>query len=167
MLPGFSPDEPLTIDDLFTEYEAPLQRYAWSLVHDADRVDDLVQETMIRAIGNIWLLGRMNPWQRRSWLCKVLKNRFIDEERTRIRQAKLMEYLVDQDPVIKTPSYVENLSSILEQVPELYRSVLQEHYLTGKSTGEIANELDISSATVRSRLFLARKWLREHRRELL
>jgi RNA polymerase sigma-70 factor (ECF subfamily) len=164
---GSSPDEPLTIDDLFAEYEASLQRYAYTLVYDLDRVDDLVQETMIRAMGNLWLLGQMNPWQRRAWLYRVLRNRFIDEERTRTRQAKLMEYLPDHEPAADNHLETDIFSTILKQAPEKYRELLRAYYSWGKSTEEIATELGIPPATVRSRLFLARKWLREHRNEII
>jgi RNA polymerase sigma-70 factor, ECF subfamily len=162
---SLEPDRSLTIDDLFVEYEASLQRYAFNLVHDLDRVDDLVQETMIRAMGNLWLLGQMNPWQRRAWLYRVLKNRFIDEERTRTRQAKLMEYLPDRELATNHHKDTDIFRSILDQVPEQFRELLRSHYSWGKSTREIAAELGIPPATVRSRLFLARKWLREHRNE--
>jgi RNA polymerase sigma-70 factor (ECF subfamily) len=164
---SLEPDRSLTIDDLFVEYEASLQRYAFNLVHDLDRVDDLVQETMIRAMGNLWLLERMNPYQRRAWLYRVLKNLFIDEERIRIRQAKLIEYLPDREPVVDNHPDTEIFRSIIDQAPEQYRELLRSHYSWGKSTGEIAAELGIPPATVRSRLFLARKWLREHKKEIL
>jgi len=164
---GSSSDESLTIEELFVEYEGRLRRYAFSLVHDLDRADDLVQETMIRAMGNLWLLGQMNPWQRRAWLYRVLRNLFIDEERTHTRQAKLMEYLPDREPAVDNHSDTDILGTILDQAPEQYRDLLHAYYSWGKSTEEIAVGLGVPSATVRSRLFLARKWLREHKKEIL
>ena len=164
---GPSPNGPLTIDDLFAEYEASLQRYAFTLVRDLDRVDDLVQETMIRAMGNLWILGQMNPWQRRAWLYRVLKNRFIDEERSRNRQSRLFEYLPEEEPAAEDSADNEITDLVLELAPEKYREIVKNHYLLGKSTAEIAGELGIPPATVRSRLFLARKWIREHRQEIL
>jgi RNA polymerase sigma-70 factor (ECF subfamily) len=167
VLIGHLPDGSLTIDDLFVEYEVSLQRFAFALTHDLDRADDLVQETMIRAMGNLWILGQMNPWQRRAWLYRVLRNRFIDEERTRTRQSRIFEYLPDEEPAAKDSSDIDISKTLLEQAPEKYRDLLNAHYLQGRSTAEIAGELGIPPATVRSRLFLARKWLREHREEIL
>lgn len=162
-----SSDGLLTLDDIFMAYEASLQRYALNLVHDIDRADDLVQVTMIRAMANLGLLEQLNPYKRRAWLYKVLKNHFIDEERARTRQARLIEYLSDQELVTDTRSDIPDPRSLLEQVPKQYRELLHEHYIQGRSTEEIACELDIPSATVRSRLFLARKWLRAHRKEIV
>jgi RNA polymerase sigma-70 factor (ECF subfamily) len=162
-----SPSGSLTIDDLFVEYESSLQRFAFSLVHDLDRSDDLVQETMIRAMGNIWLLGQMNPYQQRAWLYKVLKNLFIDEERARTRKERLFEYLPELEPTAENAINNEITESILEEVPEKYRELLNSHYLQGRSTAEIAGDLGIPPATVRSRLFLARKWIRDRRKEIM
>lgn len=158
--------EPLTLDELFLEYETPLLRYAESLAGDRDQAEDLVQETMIRAMGNLGLLGQLNPYQRRAWLYQVLKNRFIDEERVRTRQAGLAERLHVEMLATETPSAAVVARALLEQVPEQYRQVLHAHYLLGKSGEEIARELELPAATVRSRLFLARKWLRAHQSEI-
>ncbi len=163
---ALSSAEPLTLDELFLAYEEPLRRYADSLARDADRAEDLVQETMIRAMGNLGLLEQLNSYQRRAWLYQVLKNRFIDEERAFARQAGLAERLADQALVADTPSAASVARALLEQVPEQYREVLHAHYLLGKSGEEIAREIDLPAATVRSRLFLARKWLRAHQAEI-
>jgi RNA polymerase sigma-70 factor (ECF subfamily) len=159
--------EPLTLDELFLAYEEPLRRYADSLARDADRAEDLVQETMIRAMGNLGLLEQLNSYQRRAWLYQVLKNRFIDEERAFARQSSLAERLADQALAADTHPAAVIAGALLEQVPEQYREVLHAHYLLGKSGDEIAQELDIPAATVRSRLFLARKWLRAHQAEIM
>ncbi len=163
----FSSVEPLTIDELFLDYEASLRRYAGNLARDTDRADDLVQETMIRAMGNLSLLAQLNPFKRKAWLYHVLKNRFIDEERARTRQASLTEWLAFQTLDADTLSVAAVVRALLDQVPEQYRELLNEHYLLGKSCEEIAQELDLPAATVRSRLFLARKWLRAHNTEVI
>jgi RNA polymerase sigma-70 factor (ECF subfamily) len=157
---------PLTLDELFLAYEAPLRRYAQNLARDDDRADDLVQETMIRAMANLGLLEQLNAYKRRAWLYQVLKNRFIDEERARARQASLAERLADLALAADTPSAATVAGALLEQVPEQYREVLHAHYLLGESGEEIARKLDLPAATVRSRLFLARKWLRAHQAEI-
>ncbi len=162
MFPESSPNEPLTLDDIFETYEIPLRRYAFHLVHDLDRADDLVQETMIRAMGSLGLLNRLNAYQRQAWLYKVLKNRFLDEERSLKRRGELTEYLCDRESSVEDNHEISITFEILSQVPEHHRELLEEHYLAGKTTGEIAGELGIPPATVRSRLFLARKWVRDH-----
>jgi RNA polymerase sigma-70 factor (ECF subfamily) len=55
---------------------------------------------------------------------------------------------------------------MLDLVPERYRDVLYRRYLLGQTSEEISSAYGIPAATVRSRLYLARKWLRTHHPEL-
>ena len=64
-----------------------------SLSRDADVADDLVQKTFIRALPHLHMLDGLSPHKRRSWFFRVLKNIFIDEWRSRRRQAALVQQL--------------------------------------------------------------------------
>ena len=81
------------IADLYTEHQAPLTRYAMKLAHDPHRADDLVQETILRAMAHIDRLRRLNPYQRKAWLVRVLRNRFFDEQRAAKRRERLLGQL--------------------------------------------------------------------------
>ena len=156
------PSADLTIRDLYDEYEARLHRYALSLARDHDRADDLVQETMIRAMGNLVLLGQLNRYQRQAWMYRVLKNLFIDQERARQRREVLVERLARQTDPDSAPVAAMLARELMEQVPERYRDLLHKRYILGQTSVEIGRDLGIPAATVRSRLYLARKWLRTH-----
>jgi RNA polymerase sigma-70 factor (ECF subfamily) len=163
MDPTLSAD--LTIRDLYDEYEARLLRYASNLARDHDRAEDLVQETMIRAMGNLMLLGQLNRYQRQAWLYRVLKNLFIDQERARQRQEVLVERLAWQTELDSAPAAAMLARELMEQVPERYRDLLYKRYILGETSKEIGRELGIPAATIRSRLYLARRWLRTHHPE--
>jgi RNA polymerase sigma-70 factor (ECF subfamily) len=157
-----APNANLTIHDLYDEYEARLRRYALSLARDYDRADDLVQETMIRAMGNLVLLRQLNRYQRQAWMYRVLKNLFIDQERARQRREVLVERLATQTEPESAPVAAMLARELMEEIPERYRDLLHKRYILGQTSGEIGRELGIPAATVRSRLYLARKWLRAH-----
>lgn len=58
-----------------------LRAFARSLARDADRADDLVQETIVKALGN---LDRFEPGTNvRAWLFTILRNLFFSELRKR------------------------------------------------------------------------------------
>ena len=156
----------LTIQDLYDLFEAKLHRYAVNLARDHDRADDLVQETMIRAMGNIVLLQQLNPYQRQAWMYRVLKNLFIDGERRRERQEALYEHLAWEAELDTAPATTMLAREMIDLVPERYRDVLHRRYMLGQTSEEIGKEYGIPAATVRSRLYLARKWLRTHHAEL-
>src|SRR5512145_84714 len=90
---------PLTIADLYLDYQARLFRYAMHLVHDVHLASDLVQETLIKALNHLDLLQQLNVYQRRAWLYQVLKNLFLDQRRARLRMDKLVSQLGEQDLV--------------------------------------------------------------------
>ncbi len=156
----------LTIAGLYEEYEEPLHRYAVRLTRDADRADDLVQETMIRALVHLPLLEQLNRYQRQSWLYRVLKNRFIDEERAYKRNQELVQRVGAKIEFVADPTWMALSPDLLDQLPEHYAEVLQQHYLLGMTSEEIGRSLHIPAATVRSRLHLAIKWIRTHQPEL-
>jgi RNA polymerase sigma-70 factor (ECF subfamily) len=157
----------MTIGDLYEEFESRLRRYAISLTHDSDRADDLVQETLIRAMAHLELLAQLKGYQRRAWLYRVLKNLFIDEERTRQRQQALVAQLTrEHQEVCYSPPELMS-TGVFELVPTRYRELVYQRYVLGVNSTEIGRELGIPAATVRSRLHLAIKWLRAHQSEFL
>jgi RNA polymerase sigma-70 factor (ECF subfamily) len=150
----------VTLTMLYREYETKLCRYASQLTHDADRAEDLVQETFIRAMGHLDLLGLLESYQQRAWLYRTLKNLFFDEQAARQRQHNLVEQLAWDIPAA---GYVpqELLSpSPFDLIPERYRELFEKRYVLGMTSQEIGDELGIPAATVRSRLHLALKKLR-------
>jgi RNA polymerase sigma-70 factor (ECF subfamily) len=156
----------LTIQDLYDLYEDKLHRYAVNLARDGDQADDLVQETMIRAMGNLALLQQLHPHQRQAWMYRVLKNMFIDGQRRRERQEVLYEQLAWEAELETAPAATLLAQDMLDLVPERYRDLLLRRYILGQTSEEVGKAYGIPAATVRSRLYLARKWLRTHHPEL-
>ena len=156
----------LTIQDLYDLFETKLHRFAVNLARDRDRADDLVQETLIRAMGNLMLLQQLNPYQRQAWMYRVLKNLFIDGERRRERQEALYENLAWEAELDTAPAATMLAREMIDLVPERYHDVLHRRYILGQTSEEIGSAYGIPAATVRSRLYLARKWLRTHHPEL-
>ena len=79
-----------------------LRAFAISLCGNVDRADDLVQETLIRALANISSFepGTNMP----AWLITILRNLYRSEYRKRRREVE-----------DATGSYAERLTSLPEQ----------------------------------------------------
>ncbi|MBN1858897.1 sigma-70 family RNA polymerase sigma factor [Candidatus Bipolaricaulota bacterium] len=151
------------ITALFDEHQPLLHRYAISLAHNADQADDLVQETFSRALPNAELLARLNDHQRRAWLFRVLRNRFLDERRRDRRSDQLVRQLTNQaQGGLEAPMIPLEWMAVLDDAPRRYRELLRKRYELCMTSAEIGRELGIPSATVRSRLRLAIQWLRDH-----
>ena len=163
----------MTFTVLYEQFEKNLHRYATRLVRDSHKAEDLVQETFIRAMGHFELLKQLNRHQRQAWLCRVLKNLFIDEQRARQREEFLMEQLTQQAQLMEQirlnshPMLQVLQKDLFDQIPKRYRNLLYQYYVLGMTSKEIAEELRIPAATVRSRLHLALKKLRANKSHFL
>ena len=152
------------LTDLYEEYETYLQHYALKLVQDVQQAEDLVQDAFIRAMGHLDLLALLNPHQRRAWLSKTLKNLFLDAQRAQQRQATLLQYMA-LDDLHAAPTELM-IPNPFDLAPERYRELVTMRYSLGMTSQEIARELEIPAATVRSRLHLALKEIRRHQTKL-
>ncbi|MCA8908090.1 MAG: sigma-70 family RNA polymerase sigma factor [Rhodospirillaceae bacterium] len=141
-----------------------LRRYARSLTHDADQADDLVQETLLKAIGNI---DRFDPETNlRAWLFTILLNTFKSQRRMAARRGVHVEWEDTADQSVQPP--VQDLSMELkafaraiEELPGHERETLMLVALEGFSYGEAAAVLGTEIGTVKSRVSRARAKLRD------
>jgi RNA polymerase sigma-70 factor (ECF subfamily) len=150
----------LTLADLYERYEQKMLRYANILVGDPFWAEDLVQDTFMRTIPHLSLLGSLEPYQRLAWLRRVLKNRFIDQQRARQREAEIAQQIIQEMEVNEDDEIPMLTRELLELASEKDRELLSQHYLQGMTSQEMGQQLGIPAATVRSRLHLARKRLR-------
>ena len=157
----------LIISELYEAYGERLRRYAAGLTRDTARADDLVQETFIQAMLHLTLLEGLNPYQRRSWLYQVLKNRFFDQQRAAKRRQTMLERLAQDEVGGFSTRGGMFPYELFDLVPERYRGVLRKRYVEGLTSEEIGRELGVPAATVRSRLRLAIEWLRAHQSEFM
>ena len=150
----------MTLGKVFEESEARLHRYAMNLARDRDRADDLVAETFARTVVNEAVLRTLNSHQTQAWLYRTLKNLFIDEQRARQRQFDLVEQMTREAEI--APYTVDELESpeILEMVSRSDHELLLKRYVEGMTSREIAEQIGVPAATVRSRLRAALQRLR-------
>ena len=150
----------MDISELYEASQEGLFRYAMALSHHLDRADDLIQETFVRALQHATTLERLNRFQREAWLKRVLRNRFLDEERTRKRRAQLLRKLITSTATHTRPVDATTYDALLDLVPAAHRNLFEKRYLLGMSSVEIGAALGISAGTVRYRLHLCIQCLR-------
>jgi RNA polymerase sigma-70 factor (ECF subfamily) len=145
------------------EHIPRLRRYARALVGDAHRADDLVQDTLERALSkfHLWRHGS----DLRAWLFTVMHNIFVNQ----VRQGSNSLAIVPlEDGAMDIPVrpnqedglVMQDLVSALGQLPEEYRAVLLLVGLEQMQYGEVAAVLGIPVGTVMSRLSRGREQLR-------
>jgi RNA polymerase sigma-70 factor (ECF subfamily) len=137
-----------------------LRRYARALVGDPGGADDLVQDTLERALGkfHLWKPGT----DLRAWLFAIMHNVYVNQVRRR-RENTSFDAETMEVPV--RPSHdgalaARDLQRGLERLPSEQREVLLLVVLEDMSYQEVAAALEVPIGTVMSRLSRARDKLR-------
>ncbi|HEV7546836.1 MAG TPA: RNA polymerase sigma factor [Reyranella sp.] len=139
-----------------------LRRYAYALVRDHAAADDLVQDTLERALSR-WT-SRRPDGELRAWLFAILRNLHIDARRQARRRGVQVE--IDEIDHGETAAQQEaalearDVLATLEQLPEEQKSLLLLIGVEDFSYDEAARVLGVPIGTVMSRLSRARQKLR-------
>jgi RNA polymerase sigma-70 factor (ECF subfamily) len=138
-----------------------LRRYARALTGDRSRADDLVQDTLERALVkfHLWRPGS----DLRAWLFTIMHNVHINQLRSQSGAAAALEEeaanLATQ-PVQADMLELRDLQAMLLRLPDEQRQVLLLIALEQMTYEETAGVLGIPVGTVMSRLSRARERLR-------
>lgn len=138
--------------------EKLLYRVSWSMLSNQEDCADAVQEALTRAWENRHTLRSAKAF--RSWQVQILHNVCNDMLRKRHRRPQVP---LDEE-VLATLASEEGGVSMEETLALLspeYRTTVVLHYLEGYKVREIAQMLDTSLSTVKTRLMRARLFLRE------
>jgi len=135
-----------------------LRRYAWALLRDGEAADDLVQDTLERAISR-WHQRRDGDL--RAWLFAIQRNLFINGLRRRKAQGThvgegALSDVQAPDMSPETHAGLHDVLRGLDALPEEQRSILLLIGVEDLSYEQAAQVLDIPLGTVMSRLSRAR-----------
>ena len=148
-------------EGLIPQHIPRLRRYARALTGDRNAADDLVQDTLERA------LSRLHLWRQgsdlRAWLFTIMHNIYVNQTRSRIRHPhealdeSAAEALHDREP---DWAELRDIDDALARLPADQRAVLLLVGLEQFTYGEAAQVLEVPLGTVMSRLSRGRERLR-------
>jgi RNA polymerase sigma-70 factor (ECF subfamily) len=144
-----------------------LRRYARALTGDTARADDLVQDTLERALvkRHLWRSGS----DLRAWMFTIMHNVFVNQVRSQIAESNAAQ---DTDALAldmaNTPAHaspldmleVADIDAAVRRLPGEQREVLLLVAIEQMSYAEAARVLEIPIGTVMSRLHRARERVR-------
>ncbi len=156
-------------DNQILELQDNLRMFALKLTNNMDDAEDLLQETVLKAMRNREkYVSNVNL---KGWLFTIMRNIFInDYRRATVRNTTVDDtddsyYLnLPQDSGFATPDEAYTLFEIESAIQEFkddYRIPFTMH-VAGFKYKEIADEMNLPIGTVKSRIFFARKQLAEN-----
>lgn len=158
---------------LVEKYSGPLTRHVGQMVRDTDQVDDLVQESFVKAFHA--LAGYSPEYAFSTWLYRISTNHSIDY----LRRKKLQTYSIDKpvqtrdgqmqvelpdttyrpDRAIVAEQRNTILGDAVDALPPKYNRVIVMRHQLEMTYEEIAVELDLPLGTVKAHIFRARALL--------
>jgi RNA polymerase sigma-70 factor (ECF subfamily) len=137
-------------DDIVRKNTPAVTAFARSMVRDASLIDDIVQETFIRAWR--YLPTFRNEGSLQGWLIRICQN----VVRSSMKKHRVIEQ-IDSDVVAKNCDYdASDLRTMIDALPDDHRAIVTLCIVLGYSYEDVADILEIPIGTVRSRLSRAR-----------
>lgn len=143
----------------FAAHIPRLRRYARALAGDSHRADDLVQDTLERALAKFHLWRRGSDM--RAWMFAIMHNVFINQlkQHRELALDEAAEAMLESTPRAD-PLELRDLDMALRRLPAEQREVLLLVGLEQLSYTEASQALGVPIGTVMSRLSRGRERLR-------
>jgi len=142
------------------DYIPQLQRYAFALTYNADEAEELVQESLLRAI------AKRHSWSSvkrpRAYLFSILHNLHVDRRKKALSEANHLNWMKIGEPADRAtdPTIAYDLARALQRIPRRQQQVIEMISVEGLTYREAASILGVPAGTVMSRLSRGRTALR-------
>jgi RNA polymerase sigma-70 factor (ECF subfamily) len=145
-----------------------LKPFALKLTRDLDDANDLMQDTMVKAYTNQDKFREGTNLK--AWLFTIMKNTFITNYQRMMRRGTFVDttdnlhFINSSGSLIENNAYgnfaIEDIYEAIESLDDVY-SVPFMLYYRGFKYHEIAERLQIPIGTVKNRIHIARKNLKD------
>lgn len=155
---------------LYQDYYALVRSTVYKIIRCKNEIDDLVEDTFVRLIEKIPLLRTFDScktaayvvYTARSVAINFIKHRDVQEKHTFYgEEADLSDELKLSEDTLEEFYFhreeLEVLSDAVLRLPDREKDILYFKYLLEKTDSEIAEDLSISSGSVREYLTRARR----------
>lgn len=154
---------PGAFEDLVQEMERPLLYYVTKLLNDEHLALDVLQEVWAAAFRGMRRLGE--PRALRPWLYRIAHGLVVDRLRYEASRDRAERAWAEQSQLGEEPCFdADDAAAIhraLDEVEAKHREVLVLHFLEDLSVGEIASIIRCPEGTVKSRIYYAKRALKE------
>lgn len=166
---------------IIDRYQSKVFSTAYNYTHDQEEARDLTQEIFIKLYNN--LQSYKNKASFSTWLYRIAVNRCIDWTRKKKLQTvssiydsgdeeiDIYDTIADsgggpEEALIKQENKVY-IRKVVEDLPEIYKTVIILYYFEDFSPQEISDITDIPKRTIETRLYRGKNLLKLRLEELL
>jgi RNA polymerase sigma-70 factor, ECF subfamily len=152
------------LTELVASWERRLFYFIRRLGHEEADAWDVLQQTWLRVLRGLSSLRE--PRNLAPWLYRIARNTAFSHGQSRSFQRERLEELAGQAETEEDPGprHLENAELIHQGLLQLvlaHREVLTLYFLESMTVEQIAQVLEVPAGTVKSRLFHARRALRD------
>lgn len=152
----------------FNQMSTLLNSFAYSLTKNTEEAKDLFQETAYRALTN---RDKFRPGTNfKAWLFTIMKNIFINNYRKKTKANTIIDstenlYYINSGSIeisnkAESNIMMKELTKMIDDLDDSIKIPFLMHY-HGYKYQEIADHLELPLGTVKSRIFFARKELKD------
>ena len=153
------------IADFYTRHHAELVNFAISRLGNREESEDLVQDVFIKMMS---FEGMINEETIKSFAFTIAANKIKDHLRRRIFRHKMEENAkyemeLQHSHVERVVEYYDTLRMVNDSMARLSPACAKVYRMSlfeDMTTGDIAQEMNVSKRTVESQLFTSRKQVR-------
>ena len=145
-----------------------LKPYALKLTKDRDEADDLLQETVFKAYSNRDKF--QDGTNLKAWMYTIMRNTFITNYQRMVRRNTFIDTTENNHFINSSSAQLENkansnfmmrdMNKAINNLKDMYK-IPFTLYFKGFKYHEIADKLSIPIGTVKNRIHIARKELKE------
>lgn len=165
----------MNLSVIYEQYHRYIYHICLKLTRNQNEAEDLAQEVWVKVVRNEEQLVKVDNMK--AWITTVTMNTFRDRYRKNVRQTK---YMASQPENLDVPildlvandelSTEEKIERVvvtkivkdkMKQLDGIYQKTLWYFYVDQYSLAEIATLMKVSIGTVKSRLFRAKRRLKD------
>jgi len=145
-----------------------MKGFAFTLTPNREDANDLIQETYLRVIKH---KDQFDPSTNlKAWIFTIMKNIFINNYWQEMRQNKIIDHTMDHYYInnsIQSGAMSADANYNLSELEKMINDLAEEHrmpfqmHFQGYMYKEIADQLNLSIGTVKSRIFYCRRKMKE------
>lgn len=159
-------NDKLSYEYLYKKYYRVLYGIALRYSRTTFEAEDIIQESFIKVFKNIQTFNNQGSFE--GWIKRIVQHTAINHYRSNLKFYQNSEY-GEHEYSIEDGSFdslfdafeTKEIITLLNQLPEGYRMVINLFCIDGYNHKEIAELLNISVGTSKSQLFKAKEFLKQ------